>query len=161
MDPLAFRSDTAARRIRHRSPLAGGPAGFGGRSRGAGRLISCRCTLYRWHVFQDGSPYRNGQSEDGASPITHRSYETHTMTREQVAKEVLSILAEVRGLDPRLINEASDLSELGVTSLDALSIAFEIENRFQISVPDEQIPTFKTVGSVVDAVLGHFTQARP
>jgi acyl carrier protein len=83
------------------------------------------------------------------------------MTREQVAKEVLSILAEVRGLDPRLINEASDLSELGVTSLDALSIAFEIENRFQISVPDEQIPTFKTVGSVVDAVLGHFTQARP
>lgn len=75
------------------------------------------------------------------------------MKREQAVKEVLAVLADVRGLDPNGITETSDLRGLGVTSLDALSISFELENRFQVNVPDERLPTFRTVGDVVDALL--------
>jgi acyl carrier protein len=83
---------------------------------------------------------------------------TH-MTREQAVQEILAVLAEVRGLDPNGITESSDLRELGVTSLDALSISFELENRFQVTVPDERLPTFRTVGDVVDVLLELSAQA--
>jgi acyl carrier protein len=57
------------------------------------------------------------------------------------------------------IGEDSRLDELGIDSLGALELVFEIEEEFKIKVPDESIPELATVKAVCDGIeaLRHAT----
>ena len=46
----------------------------------------------------------------------------------------------------------SKLDDLGLDSLGALELVFEIEERFKVKVPDEKIPEFRTVRAVCDGI---------
>lgn len=44
------------------------------------------------------------------------------------------------------------LSETGLNSYDLVNLACEIEDEFDIEIPDKQISKFKTVGDVIEFI---------
>jgi acyl carrier protein len=80
-------------------------------------------------------------------------------SREQVLREVREIVAESSGMVPETLREDQLLRELSWDSLDQTECAMEIEEHFDISVPDELIDQAKTVGGVADGVLALLAQS--
>jgi acyl carrier protein len=74
----------------------------------------------------------------------------------QVAETIKKIIAKQLNRAPEEITDESDLTSLGVESLDLLEIVFEIETQFDIQVPyNANAPgklSLSTVGDVVTAV---------
>jgi acyl carrier protein len=67
-------------------------------------------------------------------------------------ERVRSLLATYLKIPAESIGEDSKLDELGLDSLGALELVFEIEEEFKIKVPDEKIPEFRTVRAVCDGI---------
>jgi len=61
-----------------------------------------------------------------------------------------------RPIEPTL---SSDLiADLGLDSLQVLEVVAELEDRFDISIPLNDVPTTRTVGQVVTQVAGLLAQ---
>jgi acyl carrier protein len=74
------------------------------------------------------------------------------MAAAMVHQEVISAIAAARKLSPERISLDSTFEELGVDSLDSLTIMFALEERFDLSIPDEAVREMRTVGDVVDGL---------
>jgi acyl carrier protein len=87
------------------------------------------------------------------------SHETNRLeravaSRERVLADVKEIVAEQSGRRPDEIRETDSLiGDLGCDSLDIVEIAMEVEEHFDISVPDEAAEQAPTVAAIVDGVL--------
>jgi acyl carrier protein len=57
-------------------------------------------------------------------------------------------------LDPASVTEAATLDELGVDSLRAISILYDIEDSFEIEIPNEDIQKLESVGDIIAIVQG-------
>ena len=74
--------------------------------------------------------------------------------RNEVLRAVIGIVAEQMGMEPDAIRESAALEEdLGCDSLDIVEITMEIEEHFDISVPDEAGEDMKTIADVTDGVI--------
>lgn len=69
-----------------------------------------------------------------------------------IQDRVLKIIIGPRKVDPARITPETTLEELGVESLDAVSIVFDIEAEFNVTVPDSETYKLKTVGDVFASV---------
>jgi len=65
---------------------------------------------------------------------------------------VIDGIARQKSLDASAISVGSSLADLGVTSLDAISILYEIEERFDVEVPNEALEGLYTVRDIVDRI---------
>ncbi|HKB09660.1 MAG TPA: acyl carrier protein [Vicinamibacterales bacterium] len=77
-----------------------------------------------------------------------------------IEEGVIDVLKNVsrRPIEPTL---ASDLvADLGFDSLQVLEVIAELEDRFDISIPLNDVPTTRTVGQVV-AQVASLVDARP
>ena len=68
---------------------------------------------------------------------------------EQTLKESI---ARQKMLSIEDISLDSSLEELGVTSLDSISLAFDIEDKYGIEIPNEALKRLRTVRDIVDGV---------
>jgi acyl carrier protein len=59
-------------------------------------------------------------------------------------------ISKQKGLDSSCIGVDSSLLELGVNSLDAISIVYDIEDRFKIEVPNEMLADLESVRDIVN-----------
>ncbi|HUK30720.1 MAG TPA: acyl carrier protein [Candidatus Acidoferrum sp.] len=71
---------------------------------------------------------------------------------DSIEEKVISTLASVKHIPPEKITIDSSLAELGFDSLDTISLLFELENTFQISVPDDRARSIRTVREIVEGV---------
>jgi len=71
---------------------------------------------------------------------------------DAIEEKVISTLASVKHMAPEKITIESSLVDLGFDSLDTISLLFELENAFQISIPDEQARSIRTVRQIVEGV---------
>ena len=69
-----------------------------------------------------------------------------------VASRCIEIIAKSKGIPPDTITLASTFEQLNIDSLDKINISFEVEEAFNIDIPDEALGTIKTVGDMVDGV---------
>ena len=69
---------------------------------------------------------------------------------QEIENAVIMAISKQKGLDPSGIGPGSALSELGVNSLDAISIMYDIEDRFDIEVPNEMLADLESVRDIVD-----------
>ena len=60
-----------------------------------------------------------------------------------VQQQVFAIIAEHGRVDPDTIRPESTLGDLGIASLEAMEIVFDIEEHFDINLPDRD-PTTPT-----------------
>ena len=68
-------------------------------------------------------------------------------------EEILSIMASEAGVDLALLKPEATLVDLDISSLDVVSVIFELEDRFGLEIePDSIAPTF-TVAEFVDHVM--------
>ncbi|MBX3244872.1 MAG: acyl carrier protein [Acidobacteria bacterium] len=74
------------------------------------------------------------------------------MKESPVAERVIKVFADFKSVDPSEINVKSTFEELGFDSLDGLNIIFELEEEFDISVPDETAQQMGSVSQVIEAI---------
>ena len=71
---------------------------------------------------------------------------------EDIAEKVISIIASVKHIPREKITVDSSLAELGFDSLDTISMLFELESAFQISIPDEKAREIRYVREIVSGI---------
>ncbi len=75
------------------------------------------------------------------------------MAKNDVEKEIISIISEISGFDEEEITpEKNFFEDLDVDSIKAIEITVALEKKFKISVRDEDIPNITTVRQAVDLV---------
>jgi acyl carrier protein len=70
----------------------------------------------------------------------------------EIASRCIDIIAKSKSISPDAITLASTFEELNVDSLDKINISFEVEEAFNIEIPDDALGTIKTVGDMVNGV---------
>jgi acyl carrier protein len=69
-----------------------------------------------------------------------------------IASRCIEIIAKSKGIPADTITLASTFEELNIDSLDKINISFEVEEAFNIDIPDEALGTIRTVGDMVEGV---------
>ena len=70
-----------------------------------------------------------------------------------IFEEVKAILAEQLGIDPDSIQPNSLLDQdLKADSIATVELVMELEQRYDVEIPDEQLNAIKTVQDVVDYI---------
>jgi acyl carrier protein len=68
----------------------------------------------------------------------------------ETVSQVAEVLAQVAGL--RGLSADQDFYDAGFTSMMALALLMEIEDRFQVSLPDQRFIDARTVGSLAELI---------
>ena len=71
---------------------------------------------------------------------------------ESLEEKVIRIIAEAKNRDPSEISTATTMEDLGLDSLDGMSIVFDLENAFEIEIPEDAPQQARTVGDLVQGV---------
>ena len=71
---------------------------------------------------------------------------------DEVTGRVLQIIATNQRKDISLVTIESSFEELGIDSMDAVNIVFELENAFNIQVPDDEMKNIRSVRDIVNGV---------
>ena len=74
---------------------------------------------------------------------------------DSVEEKVIATLASVKRIPASQIKLDSSLQELGVDSLDTFTLLFELESKFNISIPDDEARSIRTVSDIVAGVQTH------
>jgi acyl carrier protein len=75
------------------------------------------------------------------------------MKKELIEKEVIEIIEEFCCFGDEILLETELDYDLGLDSLDMVEITMELEERFNISIEDEEIANVKTVSDIVELVV--------
>jgi len=75
------------------------------------------------------------------------------MTLEKVSE----IIVKTSGCKPAEVKMDSELTALGIDSLKAITILYDIEETYDIEIPNEIIPSIITVKDILDK-LAEFSQ---
>lgn len=68
-------------------------------------------------------------------------------------REIQEIIAEVLQIDPDDITEDKNFeTDLGADSLDRVEIVMSFEDRYGITIPDDDIEGIKTVGDAFEKI---------
>ncbi len=73
---------------------------------------------------------------------------------DPLVETVISAVAEVKRLPRERVSLDSTFAELGMDSLDTLTLLFELESRLRIAVPDEAAKSVRTVRDIVEGIRG-------
>ncbi len=71
---------------------------------------------------------------------------------DKILHAVVSSIAKQKHIELDKVKEESSLAELGITSLDAITIVYEIEEEFGIEVPGDVLESFETVRDIVNCI---------
>jgi acyl carrier protein len=70
-----------------------------------------------------------------------------------VQDRVIDIVAEQLGVDKeKVAPETSFVNDLGADSLDTVELVMELEEEFDISIPDDAAEKIQTVGQAIDFI---------
>ncbi|HEX4067012.1 MAG TPA: acyl carrier protein [Acidobacteriaceae bacterium] len=71
----------------------------------------------------------------------------------EIAQECIALIAKQKSIPPESITLRSVLVEdLGLDSLDRVSIAFDLEEKYEIEIPESQLDQIKTVQDMVSGI---------
>jgi len=71
-------------------------------------------------------------------------------------EKIRDIIAKQLDLDPESITMESRLVEdLKADSLDVVELIMDMEQEFDLEIPDEELPKVQTVGDIVNYVEAH------
>jgi acyl carrier protein len=74
------------------------------------------------------------------------------VTRDEITESLVAIVRNEKDVSEELLRPETALADLGVDSLDALTILFAIEEKFRISIPDVRARSLRTLGDMIDVV---------
>lgn len=68
--------------------------------------------------------------------------------------KVTEIIVKTAHCDAKDVKPEMELTALGVDSLKAITVLFELEEAFDIEIPNEVIPSIITVNDILDRLDG-------
>lgn len=71
---------------------------------------------------------------------------------DSVAQKVIGVIAKYRKIPAESITMNTTFDELGIDSLDGINLVFELEEEFNLSIPDDRAFGMKTVGQIVEGI---------
>jgi acyl carrier protein len=80
---------------------------------------------------------------------------------DELAEKVITILSTVKHIPWEQIKLESSLVDLGFDSLDTISMLFELETAFNVSIPDESARSIRYVHEIVDGIRALQAAAPP
>jgi len=83
-----------------------------------------------------------------------------------VASDVIAIIVKKKRVDKPNVELSDRLEDLGLESLDAVEMIFDLEEKFDIQIPynantDSPRTEFNTVGDVVNAIKNLVAKKKP
>ena len=86
-----------------------------------------------------------------ASPFGWIVWEVLTVA--SVEERVNDIVCEILAVNKEQVNRNTSFQEdMGADSLDIVELVMELEEEFEITIPDEQAEKIKTVGEAIDYI---------
>ncbi|RLJ00934.1 MAG: acyl carrier protein [Candidatus Aenigmatarchaeota archaeon] len=80
------------------------------------------------------------------------------LSRKEIEERVKRIIAEKYGVDPsELKPETRFIEDLGADSLSTIELIAELEEEFDIEIPDEDAEKNQTVGQAVEYMIRRLT----
>lgn len=74
------------------------------------------------------------------------------MSDKTVSERVIHVFAQFKKTEPENIKMDTTFEELGFDSLDGLNLIFELEEEFDITVPDDKVQSMKSVREVIEGI---------
>jgi acyl carrier protein len=71
---------------------------------------------------------------------------------DEIAEKVMTTIADVKNLTRDQVTEAHSFADLNIDSLDAMNIAFALEEEFRINIPDDDVRQMQTVGQAIEGI---------
>ena len=73
-----------------------------------------------------------------------------------IEQKVKGIIAENLGVaEDEIKNTSSFIEDLGADSLDIVELVMQMEEEFEVEIPDEEAENIKTVQNAVDYITTH------
>lgn len=77
-------------------------------------------------------------------------------TAVEIQEKVIQIVTEQMSADKSEISrETSFVNDLNADSLDTVELVMELEDEFDLTIPDEEAEKLKTVGEAIDYIQKH------
>ncbi len=77
-------------------------------------------------------------------------------TTVEIQEKVMQIVSEQMSVDKdELSRETSFVNDLNADSLDTVELVMELEDEFDLTIPDEEAEKLKTVGEAIDYIQKH------
>jgi acyl carrier protein len=71
---------------------------------------------------------------------------------DDLIDRVLKVIAASKRIPRETVTIDSEFEQLGIDSMDAVEILFDLENEFDISIPDEEVRTVRNVRQMCEGV---------
>ena len=77
-------------------------------------------------------------------------------TTVEIQEKVIQIVSEQMSVDKKEISrDTSFVNDLNADSLDTVELVMELEDEFDLTIPDEEAEKLKTVGEAIDYIQKH------
>ena len=70
-----------------------------------------------------------------------------------IDKAVIGLIARHKGIDPASVHPHAQLAGLGITSLEAITLAYELEEELGVEIPNADIESLRTVQDLIDGLV--------
>ena len=78
------------------------------------------------------------------------------MSEKSIEEKVKDIIVEQLGVNPEQVTpNASFIEDLGADSLDTVELVMELEEEFEMNIPDDAAEKIQTVGQAVEFIEKH------
>jgi acyl carrier protein len=85
---------------------------------------------------------------------------TETMSRQQIFEAVCDTCVEVLEADRTTLSEATELAtDLEADSLALVEIVMQLEERFDVRIPEDELGDVARIGEAVDLVARHLERS--
>jgi acyl carrier protein len=74
------------------------------------------------------------------------------MSDKTVEERVIRVFADFKKVSPEEITMDTTFDELGFDSLDGLNLVFELEEEFNMTIPDDRVADMKGVRQAVEGI---------
>ncbi len=72
--------------------------------------------------------------------------------------ELLDMLAEEAIIDRQKLTRDAKLEDLGISSIDVISLLFELEERTGVTIEEGDMPKMETLGEMVDHLMAKIAE---
>ena len=71
---------------------------------------------------------------------------------ETVKERVIEVIARSQNMSPEQLSVDATFEEMGLNSLDALSLIFDLEEEFNVAIPNEEAMTIRSVRQAIESL---------
>ncbi|MBW8746734.1 MAG: acyl carrier protein [Acidobacteria bacterium] len=71
---------------------------------------------------------------------------------ETIQQHCIKLIATAKKVPPETLSPASTFDEIGLDSLDKVTLAFDVEEAYDIAIPESALATIDNIGAMAAAI---------